>query len=578
MTRGSATRVTRRSLLKTTMLGVGGLAIAALAGCQGAPAASPTATSAPKPAATTAPPAATQAPAAKPAETAAPQVTAKKGGKFIFVEASEPPTLDLQKTNVSTADVFGSHIIETLVWHNPESGAYEPFLATGWETTPDGLTWTFKLRQDVVFHDGTPLDAKAVKRSLERMVDPKTASLRAATLLGDKRLKSVEAADQYTVKLAYTQPFGPLLSGLANGFCGIISPAALDKYGDDIGNNPVGSGPFRFKEWVKGQGVVGVPFEKYNWAPKAWGRQGPPLVDEFRWRGIAENTTRIVALERDEAQMVRLPYPDYKRIKDAGYPIVQLNNPGTGQSIFMNVTKAPMDDKKVRLAVAYAVDRDAMIKAPFLGGATWPEYAPLTQGVLGYDPDLAKRVGVLFDLNKSKALLDEAGWKLGADGIRAKDGQKLVLSQVVNTGMKDQSEVLQALLKVVGIQVDIKTLDVAARLEATGKGEHHLTWNADTHNDPDILYLQFHSSAIGSLNFPHVNNKELDDLLDKGRTTVDLNQRKQIYQKVQEIVLSEAYIVPVYNSARVFALQKYVKGVMFNDRAGVVAYGVWLDK
>src|SRR5450756_633289 len=122
-----STRLTRRSLLKTTVLGVGGLAVAALAGCQGPPA----------------PPAATQAPAAKPAETAAPQAAAKKGGRFIFVEQVEPPTLDLQKTNVSTADVFGSHIIETLVWHNAESGAYEPFLATGWETTPDGLTWTF---------------------------------------------------------------------------------------------------------------------------------------------------------------------------------------------------------------------------------------------------------------------------------------------------------------------------------------------------------------------------------------------------------------------------------------------------
>ncbi|HET8524340.1 MAG TPA: ABC transporter substrate-binding protein [Thermomicrobiales bacterium] len=502
----------------------------------------------------------------------------KSGGNLVFAESDEPPTLDIHKTAFSTAEVLAGSILDRLVYLNPETGKFDPALATSWETTPDGLNWTFKLRTDVVFQDGTPFNAQAVKRNFDRIMDPKTASGRSAALLGGALLKSIEAPDDTTIKLSYSQPLGPLLSGLNTSFCGIFSPAALDKYGDDIGQNPVGSGPFQFKSWEKGKGITLTPFAKYNWAPTAWGASGPPVVDSFVWRGITEATTRMVALQRDEAQIVRVPFANFKDAKNGDFQVLQLNNPGMPQAIYQNTTKPPLDDKNVRLAVAHAIDRDAVIGSPFLGGAVWAEYAPLTKGVLGYDPDLAKRVGVLFDLDKSKALLDEAGWKAGGDGMRSKDGQPLTLKLITTSGGGDTAQVTQLLLQAAGIKTEITQLDSAAWKKAVSGGEHHLTWRADTGTDPDILYLAVHSSAIGATNYVRAKNDELDGLLDKGRTTVDADARVPIYQKAQEIILGEGYIIPVYNSVRVFAMQPYVKGVQFNALAGVIPYGGWLDK
>lgn len=558
MSENAPTGMTRRVFLRWATIGAGTLAGVALTGC------GPTSTPEPTKPATAAP---TRAAAA-----------AKKGGRLVFSDCCEQANLDIHKVSGMGMENVGQGVTSTLVYQNPDTGDFEPYLASAWEATPDGLAWTFKLRKDVIFHDGTPFNAQAVKKNLDRILDPKTASARSSTFLGGKLVKSVDMVDDFTVKITHTAPFAPLLAGVSNIACGMLAPAQVDKFGADVVQGPVGTGPFRFKEWTKGQDTVLVPFDKFVWGPKSWSNTGPALLDEYRWRPVGEVTTRMVALERDEIQIARVPWSEYKRVKDAGLVIFQLNNPGSGLSYFLNPTKPPLNDKQVRLAVALSVDRDAILKLPFLGGATWAETTPMTKGILGYDPDLPKRVGVLYDPAKAKSILDQAGWKMGSEGIREKDGKKLMLSLYASAADKDPAEALQMVLKPVGIGVDIRLVEPAALSKTLVAGEQHIHTAALAGNDPDFLYQTFHSSQIGGVNYAQINNKELDDLLDKSRVTVDLAKRAPLYVRAQEIILGEGYMVPLFNSNRTFAFQKYVKGVQFNASPWPVPCALWVDK
>jgi peptide/nickel transport system substrate-binding protein len=560
-----SSRITRRFFLK---LGAGGIAAVMLDACGQSPTAAPTA----------APPAQPTAQQATLSPTPT-TMAQKKGGRFTMIAHWEPVTLDVHKTVHLFAELVGLNVYETLVFHDPESGKYLPYLAESWETTADGLNWTFKLRQDVVFHDGTPFNAQAVKRSFDRILDPATAAGPALGHLGGKLLQNVSAPDDNTIQLQYSAPFAPLLAGLSLAFTGIISPAALDKYGDDISHNPVGTGPFVFKEWIPNEHILFTRNEEYNWAPSSFTYQGPPLLDEFQWLGIPEVTTRMVAYEKGEGDMVYAPLSQYQNLMAGPYNTMRAPVPGLGWALYMNVAKPPLDDLKVRQAVAHAVDREGMLNAPFLGGATIAEFGPLTSATLGYDPTLNDRVGYAYDPEKAKQLLDEAGWTPGADGIREKDGTRLQLAAYTETeNIVPPTEAIQAFLKEVGIEVNIVSLEAAAAKTAFDNGEHNLTIEVFTGTDPNIMYQCFHSTSIGNWNVSHVTNPELDALLDKGATTVNPDERVPIYIQAQEIVLKEAYSVPMYNLMRIFSSYPYVKDIKWTDRAWPIPYQQWLDK
>jgi peptide/nickel transport system substrate-binding protein len=292
------------------------------------------------------------------------------------------------------------------------------------------MVWTFKLRQGVTFHDGTPFNAEAVKFTLDRIVEKKNAGFGQIA-----EYESSEIVDASTVRIKTKKPYAPFLSGLAHAFTSVVSPAAVQKLGADFGAKPVGSGPYVLKEWVRQDSVSYTRNPAYAWAPAGLPKGSGKPVGNILVRFIPEDQTRVGALERDEVDVIEnVPAQEVARLTKK-YRIVRTPQTGAPWHINLNVKKAPTDDLRVRQAIVHAIDQTAIVETLFFGIGK-PAYGPLTRSTFGYDP----KVETLYkhDPERAKKLLEDAGWKLGGDGTRQKDGKKLsVVFQVIAAGGYD---------------------------------------------------------------------------------------------------------------------------------------------
>ena len=205
-------------------------------------------------------------------------------------------------------------IFESLVQLD-QAGVARPLLASSWETSPDGKTWTFKLRDRVKFHDGTPFDAQAVKFTLDRIVDGSAGGSSSLAFLGP--IERSEVVDRLTIRLVFKKPYPALLDGLETGYLAIVSPTAVKKHGKEFGQHPIGTGPYMFESWTRGQQVVLKRNPGYNWAPAHMKHQGPGHLDEIVYRFVPEHQTRLAALEKGEVDLIgRAPGPDVGRLRE----------------------------------------------------------------------------------------------------------------------------------------------------------------------------------------------------------------------------------------------------------------------
>jgi peptide/nickel transport system substrate-binding protein len=460
-------------------------------------------------------------------------------------------------------------VFDTLIYQAPD-GSFVPGLASEWKVSDDGLAWTFQLREGVKFHDGTPFDAEAVKFNFERMVDPATKATYAKSLVGP--FKSATVVDPLTVKVELSSPFPPFLINLTRPFMSMVSPAAVKKFGPDFARNPVGSGPFIFKEWIDKDHVTVVKNPDYNWAPSLFKHQGAAYLDELRYVLVPEPATRLTALETGEATAIEyIPELEFERIKgDAKFTTAVAPLTGMPFSIFINTEKPALSDLKVRQALSYGFDRAGFIKAQY-SNAYPPATGPFISTVLYYDATADNKYP--YDVEKAKALLEEAGWKVGADGVRQKDGQPLAL--VYYDCVKRGAEVFQAQMTQIGVKVDIHMGECPAHVEAVNKGEHDLTVQGPLSNDPDIVEQYFHSRNIGGNAWTRFKSTELDALIDKGRAEVHSTERAKIYSQIQHFIMDNALIIPINVQAILLGFQANMKGmIVSNDGLSVYMYDV----
>ncbi|TLS38641.1 glutathione ABC transporter substrate-binding protein [Pseudalkalibacillus caeni] len=464
----------------------------------------------------------------------------KNGGKLVIAELSDATQLDPHKgTDIPSANVYHGKIYEGLVKQDKDM-EIQPALATEWKKIDD-LTWEFKLREGVKFHDGTEFKADAVKKTIERILDPEIASPRAKLF---EMIKEVKVVDDYTVQLITEYPFAPLLANLAHYSGGIISPAAIEKYGDTLGQHPVGTGPFKFDSWTPGQEINLVKNDDY------WGKKAK--VDQVVFKVIPEDATRIAMVETGEAHIAEpVPVTDVQRIE--GSSSMKLNrSEGLGiDYVGFNVQKKPFDDVRVRQAINLATDTDVILEGVYNNVGT-KATAPMGPGVWGHNPNLE---GYGYDVNKAKELLAEAGYK---------DGFKTTIWTNDNKARVDLAEVLQSQLKGVGIEAEVKVLEWGAYLEATANGEHDmfiLGWSNMTGDADYNQYFLFHSEAIGNPgNRTFYSNPEVDKLIDAGRRESDPEKRKEIYAKAQKIEMEDAPMIFIRNDEDLVALGNNVKG------------------
>ena len=502
--------------------------------------------------------------------------TPKQGGVLRVGLHLEPTTLDPHGAIHATGVQMNKVIFESLVQLD-QSGTAKPLLATSWTTSADGKMWTFKLRDGVKFHDGTSFDADAVKFSLDRVRDPATGSLSGPSFLGP--IEKVEVVDRLTVKLQFSKPYPALLDGLETGYLAIVSPAAAKKFGKEFGQHPVGTGPYTFESWMRGQQVMLKRNPGYDWAPAHARHQGPAYLDQIIFRFIPEHQTRLAAFERGELDLFgRAPGPDVARLREDKRFVMNLNMfKGEPTEFLINASKPPTNELAVRQAMLYAINRESVVKAVTFGIST-PAYGPLKPSIWPY----WKGVEAMYrhDPAKAKEILERAGWKPEPDGVRMKEGRRL--STVVNVKDDPQAldmlQLMQADLKRVGMQLEIRPMALAASEDLARKGENGLTFMDWRGTDPDILTLQFHSKNIGGWNFGYLKDPVLDKLLDDARQEMNRAQRQKMYEEAQRYIMEQAAVIPLFNQVQPDPGWAYVKDLAFDANTYFMLYDDWLDK
>lgn len=465
----------------------------------------------------------------------------QEGGRLIIGLDLEPDNIDPHVTPYAVSHTVMMNIFDPLVWRN-EDGDFVAGLATSWETSDDGTVVTFELRDDVTFHDGTEFNAEAVQFNFDRISDPETESGFAATLLGP--YDHAEIVDDYTVEVHFDGAYAPFLDGASQAFLGMVSPDAVEEHGPDFGRNPVGTGFMRFESWQEQESIVLVRNEDYTWAPEIFDTSRGPLLESVEFRFFTDGATRLAALESGDVHVIdQVPHDSFERLQDEeNFDVLPAIAPGLPVTMFMNSQRAPTDELEVRQALLMAVNRDAIVDVVYFG-ATEPAYGPLYETTPYYNPEVEELT--VYDPEEAAQILEDAGWTEGEDGIREKDGEPLALTWAVTDWSAPWAELVQAHLRDVGVDAQIEQVTEAVATEMNQEGELNLSATSWVSSDPVIMSNLFHSKNIGTFNSSRVDNARLDELLDSGERTVDEDERAEIYDEAQTILLEEAMIIPL---------------------------------
>jgi len=499
---------------------------------------------------------------------------AQSGGELVLATTEEPDTLDAQKTSTAATGLLMRYLGDTLITKDLQGNAI-PALARSWTVSGDGLTWTFQLRNDVKFHDGTPLNALAVKASIERALAPETKSPIAGSLFGP--VASVQATGDFTVVIKLKEPFAPFLDNLTDPRAMIVSPQAVRDLGDRFGRSPMGTGPFKFQEWRSADRIIFARNPDYRWAP-SYAHAGPPFVDRLVMRIMPESAAQVAAFERGELSVLGVPPTDVRRLQATNkYPIFSFLRKGVGLFMEFNVTKEPFSDPRVRRALNYAIEKKSVLQIG-LEGLGEVAYGPLPPSIWGYWEGI-KDYAPKYDPAKAKALLAEAGWQVGPSGMLSKDGRPL--SFVLYTAPIDtwtrSAQIVQAQLRAFGISMEIQTFEFGTLLSKLKAGEHPAEFMGYTYTSPDIVQIWFHSSNIGTgLTLSHYKDPQLDGLIEASRRETDQGKRLAIYRDIQKYVVDQALWVPLWNNMTYTAVQPNVQGAKIHPDGFMVVSDISL--
>jgi len=447
--------------------------------------------------------------------------------------------------NVNEREVT-AQIFETLVYIDQSQTVY-PGLATEWQRSDDATEWTFTLAEGVKWHDGRAFSAQDVVDYFEYVRDADAVGT------GPGQIKQVigtaEALDDKTVKLTLTAPRPDFLTELADPGLAIGNIANLKERGEDAGFNPVGTGPFKFKDWVRGSEIVLERNPDWTWGSPMFKLDGPALLEELVFRFIPEAQTRMATLEAGEVDFVDLlPFQDVARVReDSRFAVTGFLLPGMPQMNYMNTELAPTNELNVRKAIIYATDKQGIIESVYFNmvepaygpiSRAFPEYEPALESMYSYDPEMAMQ------------LLDEAGWTMGPDGVRTKDGQRLEVTIVENKSWNDWVYVLQANLQAVGFDAEVLTTQGPSNTEAIVSGKYQVPAMGDVFAAASQMTRDWHSEGYGTFPSGHFLRGEegakLDAMLKTAETELDPAKRKQLYSDIQKYIMENALMVPIF--------------------------------
>lgn len=469
------------------------------------------------------------------------------GGTLVYGKTGVPITLDAAKTTETESSIITDNLFDGLVRQKAGRIAIEPSLAYRWDISEDGKTYTFHLRQNVKFHDGSPFNADAVVYSFERQREGADFEYWRNFNI-DQVISSIKTVNDSTVRMQLRQPDATFLNILSLTFLGIVSKESAQQYGNDFAKNPSGTGAFKFVKWEDDGTVVTVANPDY------W--DGRPYIDSLIFKPMASAADRWNALRDGSLDMMAVPdqadIPDMERTRG----ITLVKQPGVNICYMaMNMNKKPFDDVRIREAIVYAIDREKLVREVY-GRLGRPAKNPIPPMLLGYAEEIRFTP---FDPEKSKQLLKDAGYP---NGFKAKLWTMPIAREYMPNGQL-MAEIIQRDLKAVGIETEIYQAPTwSEHRDRVARGEHELSifgWIGDA-PDPHFFFSPLLSKESASLssatNIAFYKSDAMSDLIQKGITTFDPVQRSQIYKKACELFNQDLPWFTIAHSVNVLVMKK----------------------
>jgi len=486
---------------------------------------------------------------------------ARRGGTYRYtLGSSDPPSLDPAHITDTVSHAVASELFDGLVAFDQDL-KIRPAIARRWTVADEGRVYTFALHPGVRFHNGRTVTAEDFRYSFARLLHPETQSERTwilEKLRGAREFMSgkaeqvagIEVLDPHTLRLTLERPFAPFLALLAYPAASVVPREAVERWGRQFATHPMGTGPFRFREWRHDDRVIVDANPDYF--------QGPPYLDQIVFRVIPDEMTRLQEFRAGTLEHTDIPTGLYRMIRnDARLSGLLLSRPALGiNALQFNLEKPPFkENRSLRQAFNHMVDREA-ITGVILEGRVMPARSILPPGMMGYDADAP---GYAHDKERAKRLLAAAGYE-GGRGLP-------VLTLHYNTGLINRkiAEFVQGSLHQFGIGIELRELDWPAYLNLVDRGDaqwFRLGWLADYPDPENFLTVLFHSRNRGSKgNLSRYANPRVDALLDRADASLNPAERRRLYQEAERLILADApWIVLHYYSTDVL-IQPWVMGL-----------------
>jgi len=512
--------------------------------------------------------------------------TPVKGGTLVYLEQQAHTNLYPPAGGFYPNGGILNQITDKLTYQNPETLEIEPWIAESWTVNADATEYTFKIRKGVTFSDGTPLDAAAVAKNYDVFGrGNKELKLPISEVINN--YDRSEVIDPQTVKFYFKKPSPGFLQGTSVIGSGLVSLATLALPYEALGDATkiIGSGPFVVAAETLGRELTLKARTDYNWGPAKLAHQGRAYLDTIKYIITPEDSVRIGALLAGQADVIRqVQAYDEKQVEDEGYLIYAPSTRGVNNSVVFRPDNPLVADIRVRRALLHATNADEIVSTLF--SDNYPKATSIiAKTALGY-VDLSSRLS--YDIEKAKALLDEAGWKVGANGLRQKDGQVLELTAYESLPQPQNKETLQLVSQQwgkIGVKLNVLTADSgSATVNNLDPAKAPVSPAMVGRADPDVIKSQYYPTNRNVLlqkggNSDKVQtflDEKLNTLLDNLASEPDRAKRLAIAGDVQAYVIDQAYAIPIFEEPQAFAAAPYVKGFSFEAVGRPSFYGTWL--
>ncbi|MEQ9944962.1 TIGR04028 family ABC transporter substrate-binding protein [Pectobacterium aroidearum] len=514
--------------------------------------------------------------------------TPKIGGTLIYLEQQAHTNLYTPAGGFYPNGGILNQITDKLTYQNPETLEIEPWVAESWTVNADNTEYTFKIRPGISFSDGTPLDANAVAKNFDTYGLGNTALNQPVSEVINNYLRS-EVIDPLTVKFYFKKPSPGFLQGTSAIGSGLVSLSTLERNFNQLGNakNIIGSGPFVVSSEKLGRELKLTARKDYNWAPVKSKHQGRAYLDGITYLVTPEDSVRIGALVSGQADFIRqIQAYDEKRVQSQNFNLYAPPTRGVNNSVVFRPDNPLVADIRVRKALLHATNTKEIINTLF--SDNYPQAtSPLAKTAAGY-VDLSSKL--TFDPAQANKLLDEAGWKTGSQGLRQKDGKTLELTAYESLPQPQNKETLQLVSQQwakVGVKLNVLAGDAGSKtVDSLDPLKTGVAPAMVGRADPDVLKSQYYptvrnvllqkggsSDKVKDFVDPHLNT-----LLDGIAAETDRSKRLALVGEVQNYLIDQAYVIPIFEEPQVFAGAPTTKGIEFEAVGRPSFYNTWLDK